>query len=105
MLIGVPKEIKPEEYRVGLVPATVRELVDRGHCVEVETHAGEGAGISDGDYVAAGAQIVGGPQQIFREAELVVKVKRAAGRRTAAAPPRSGHLYLSASGPRSAPGR
>jgi len=75
MLIGVPKEIKPEEYRVGLVPATVRELVQRGHRVEVETRAGEGAGISDDDYVAAGARIIGRPDQIFAKAELVVKVK------------------------------
>jgi alanine dehydrogenase len=75
MLIGVPKEIKPEEYRVGLVPATVRELVNRGHRVKVQERAGEGAGISDGDYVVAGAQIVGSPEQIFAEAEFVVKVK------------------------------
>ena len=75
MLIGVPKEIKPEEYRVGLVPTTVRELVDRGHSVEIETRAGEGAGISDDDYEAAGARIVGSPEQIFAKAELVVKVK------------------------------
>ncbi len=75
MLIGVPKEIKPEEYRVGLVPETVRELVDRGHCVEVEERAGEGAGIADDDYAAAGAQIVGAPEPIFARAELIVKVK------------------------------
>ena len=75
MLVGTPKEIKAEECRVGLVPATVRELVARGHRVEVEKRAGEGAGIADEDYVAAGAQIVGTPERIFERAELIVKVK------------------------------
>jgi alanine dehydrogenase len=75
MLIGVPKEIKVEEYRVGLVPETVRELVARGHYIEVEKRAGEGAGIADEEYVAAGAQIVGAPKRIFERAELIVKVK------------------------------
>jgi alanine dehydrogenase len=75
MLVGVPKEIKTEEYRVGLVPATVRELVARGHRVEVEGRAGEGAGIADEEYVASGAQIVGAPERIFERAELIVKVK------------------------------
>ncbi len=75
MLIGVPKEIKCEEYRVGLVPATVRELVNRGHHVEVEKRAGEGSGILDGDYIAAGAEIVDTSERIFARAELIVKVK------------------------------
>jgi alanine dehydrogenase len=75
MLIGVPKEIKTDEYRVGLVPSTVSELVARGHGVEVETGAGAGAGISDGDYAAAGAQIVAVADRIFQRAELIVKVK------------------------------
>jgi alanine dehydrogenase len=75
MLVGVPKEIKTEEHRVGLVPATVRELVARGHHVEVERRAGEGAGIADEEYVASGAQIVGAPERIFERAELIVKVK------------------------------
>ena len=75
MLIGVPAEIKPEEYRVGLVPATVRELVARGHRVEVETRAGLGAGISDGEYLEAGASIAGAAEPIFERADLIVKVK------------------------------
>jgi alanine dehydrogenase len=75
MLVGVPKEIKSEEYRIGLVPETVRELIARGHHVEVEERAGEGAGIADDEYIAAGAQIVGAPEQIFERAELIVKVK------------------------------
>jgi len=75
MLIGVPREIKTEEHRVGLVPATVRELVAHGHHVEVGKRAGEGAGIGDEEYVASGAQIVGAPERIFERAELIVKVK------------------------------
>ena len=56
MLIGVPKEIKTDEYRVGLTPATVSELTARGHRVVVETMAGAGAGLADQEYIAAGAR-------------------------------------------------
>src|SRR4051812_18565969 len=75
MKIGVPREIKPDEYRVALTPAGVRELVDRGHQVFVEGEAGEGSGISDADYVAQGAAIVPDADAAFGEAELIVKVK------------------------------
>jgi alanine dehydrogenase len=75
MFIGVPKEIKTDEYRVGLTPATIRELIVRGHQVAVETMAGVGAGISDRDYTAAGAEIVASADQIFQRAALIVKVK------------------------------
>jgi alanine dehydrogenase len=75
MLIGVPREIKVHEYRVGLTPESVRELAARGHRVLVEKNAGEGIGASDGDYGAAGASIVSTPEEIFAAAELVVKVK------------------------------
>lgn len=75
MLVGVPKEIKTHEYRVGLVPGSVRELVHHGHRVMVETHAGHGIGFDDPDYVAAGAEIVGSAAEIFERAEMVVKVK------------------------------
>ena len=75
MLIGVPKEIKDNEYRVGLVPSTVRELVANGHGVIVETQAGVGAGVADADYVAAGAKIVADAGAVFAGAELIVKVK------------------------------
>jgi len=75
MLIGVPKEIKADEYRVALTPSTIQELVAKGHAVEVETHAGKGAGISDDDYVAAGAHIVASADRIFERTDLVVKVK------------------------------
>lgn len=58
MIIGVPKEIKVREYRVGLAPASVRELAERGHSVLVETQAGAGIGMSDEDYRQAGAEVV-----------------------------------------------
>ena len=75
MLVGVPKEIKVHEYRVGMVPAAVREMVHHGHQVIVETKAGAGIGIADADYEAAGAKIVPGPRDIFDAADMVVKVK------------------------------
>ncbi|MFT6157388.1 MAG: alanine dehydrogenase, partial [Neolewinella sp.] len=75
MLIGVPKEIKNHEYRVGMVPASVYELVHQGHQVRVETNAGSGIGFSDADYMAAGAEIAPTPEAVFLAAELIVKVK------------------------------
>jgi len=75
MLVGVPKEIKDNEYRVGLVPSTVRELTENGHQVLVETGAGAGAGLPDADYRAAGADIVDSGDAVFGRAELIVKVK------------------------------
>jgi alanine dehydrogenase len=75
MLIGVPKEIKTHEYRVGLVPSSVRELALRGHRVMVETRAGVGINCTDAMYEAAGARIVGSAEAVFAEAEMIVKVK------------------------------
>lgn len=75
MRIGVPKEIKNNEFRVGLVPASVRELSARGHEVLVETNAGVGIGMTDDDYIAAGAQILADAQSVFDQTEMVVKVK------------------------------
>jgi alanine dehydrogenase len=75
MRIGVPKEIKVHEYRVGLVPSSVRELVLHGHTVMVETGAGLGAGLSDDDYVRAGATIAATAEEVFSAAEMIVKVK------------------------------
>ncbi len=75
MRVGVPKEIKDNEYRVGLIPSTVEELTRRGHHVLVETRAGEGAGIADAEYVETGAEIVPNARDVFARAELVVKVK------------------------------
>ena len=75
MLVGVPKEIKDNEYRVGIVPSTVRELSDKRHQVLVETGAGVGAGLADADYRAAGAEIVADADAVYGRAELIVKVK------------------------------
>jgi len=75
MLIGVPKEIKTHEYRVGLTPANVFELTNHGHKVLVETNAGSGVDLTDAQYVEAGAEIVGTPKQVFERAEMIVKVK------------------------------
>jgi len=75
MLVGVPKEIKDNEYRVGIVPSTVRELSDKRHQVLVETGAGVGAGLADADYRAAGAEIVPDADAVYGRAELIVKVK------------------------------
>ena len=75
MKIGVPKEIKVHEYRVGLVPAAVRELVAAGHEVLVERGAGSGVGFDDADYEAVGARIAADARAVFAAADLVVKVK------------------------------
>ena len=75
MLIGVPKEVKNHEYRVGLVPGSVRELVHHKHEVIIETGAGSGIGFNDAAYEAAGASIVGSAAEVFERAEMVVKVK------------------------------
>ena len=75
MLVGVPKEIKVHEYRVGLVPGSVRELVHHGHTVLVESGAGAGIGFDDAAYEAAGARVVDTAESVFAEAEMIVKVK------------------------------
>jgi alanine dehydrogenase len=75
MKIGVPKEIKTQEYRVGLTPESVHELARAGHDILVETSAGLGCGASDDDYRQVGAKIVPNAQTVFSEAELIVKVK------------------------------
>lgn len=75
MLIGIPKEIKNHEYRVGMVPASVRELIANGHKVIIESGAGLGIGITDAEYEAVGATIVKTAEEVFKNAELIVKVK------------------------------
>ncbi len=75
MIIGVPKEVKRDEYRVAMLPVGVEELVRRGHRVLIEANAGIGSGIQDADYSQHGAEITDGPAAIFAEADLVVKVK------------------------------
>ena len=75
MKVGVPKEIKTLEFRVGMTPAGVRELVHDGHDVFVETNAGLGIGMSDADYEAAGARVLGTAKEVFDTADLIIKVK------------------------------
>ncbi|HEY9164152.1 MAG TPA: alanine dehydrogenase, partial [Magnetovibrio sp.] len=75
MLIGVPKEIKNFESRVGMTPANVRELTSRGHSVLVETKAGLGIGCDDAAYRKAGAKIASSAADVFAKADMIVKVK------------------------------
>ncbi len=75
MKVGVPTEIKPDEYRVAITPIGVRELAEHGHEVLIERGAGEGSAISDSDYEAQGARILDGPDAVFAEAEMVLGVK------------------------------
>ncbi len=75
MLIGVPKEIKVHEYRVGMTPSSVREAVAHGHAVIVQAHAGLGIGAADDDYRKAGAEVVGTAADVFQRADMIVKVK------------------------------
>ena len=75
MKVGVPKEIKTLEFRVGMTPAGVRELVHDGHDVFVENNAGLGIGMTDADYEAAGAKVLGTAKEVFDTADLIIKVK------------------------------
>ncbi|MBA4490518.1 alanine dehydrogenase [Paracoccus sp. S1E-3] len=75
MLIGCPTEIKPQEYRVGLTPGAAREAVHRGHTVLIQSGAGLGAGFTDADFLAAGAEIAADAKTVFDRAEMIVKVK------------------------------
>ncbi|MCT8331102.1 alanine dehydrogenase [Albidovulum sediminis] len=75
MKIGCPKEIKPQEFRVGMTPNAAHEAVRNGHDVYIETNAGMGAGFTDADYVAAGAKILGTAKEVFDTADMIVKVK------------------------------
>ncbi|HEU5335521.1 MAG TPA: alanine dehydrogenase [Terriglobales bacterium] len=75
MIIGVPKEVKDHESRVGIVPSGAKALTDAGHKVLVETHAGEGSSMSDDEYKHAGAEIAGSAAEVWQKADMVVKVK------------------------------
>lgn len=75
MLVGVPKEIKNNEYRVGLTTLSVKELVNNGHQVVVETNAGLGIGLTDEQYISAGAKIAATASEVFEKADMIVKVK------------------------------
>jgi alanine dehydrogenase len=75
MKVGVPKEIKTLEFRVGMTPAGVQEVISDGHEVIVETNAGAGIGVTDADYQATGATVVATPEEVFAAADMIVKVK------------------------------
>jgi alanine dehydrogenase len=75
MKIGCPKEIKPQEFRVGMTPDAAREAIAHGHTVLIEKMAGVGAGFSDADYQAVGAKIVDTAEEVFQKADMIVKVK------------------------------
>ena len=75
MIVGVPKEVKRDEYRVAMLPVGVEELVRRGHQVIVEQSAGLGSGLADHEYLQAGAKMASGPAEIFAKADMIVKVK------------------------------
>lgn len=75
MIVGVPKEVKLDEYRVSMLPVGVEELCRRGHKVVMEKEAGVGSGLDDADYVAAGATLVDSPDDVFAQADMIVKVK------------------------------
>jgi alanine dehydrogenase len=79
MVVGVPKEIKSDEYRVGIVPAGVETLVSHGHRVLIQKDAGIGSGITNDDYRSAGAEIVSTAAQVYRRADMIVKVKEPLG--------------------------
>jgi alanine dehydrogenase len=75
MKIGCPKEIKPQEFRVGMTPDAAREAIAHGHDVFIETNAGTGSGFTDADYTAVGAKILGTADEVFAKADMIVKVK------------------------------
>ncbi|RMF34585.1 MAG: alanine dehydrogenase [Alphaproteobacteria bacterium] len=75
MLIGCPREIKNQEYRVGVTPAAAKQAVSHGHAVLIETGAGAGSGFPDADYLAVGAEIAASAEEVFARAEMIVKVK------------------------------
>lgn len=75
MIVGVPKEIKNHEYRVGMTPSSVRELTSRGHQVLVQKNAGTAIGLDDAQYLAVGAEMVESAKEIFERADMIVKVK------------------------------
>ena len=75
MIIGVPKEIKDNEYRVGMTPAGVATMKDAGHRVVVEKGAGLGSGITDEEFINAGAEILSGPADVYNAADMIIKVE------------------------------
>ena len=94
MIVGVPKEIKRDEYRVALLPVGVEELVRAGHQVLMEQGAGLGSGLADADYQQAGAELVAEHAEVFARADMIVKVKEPLAAGVAAAARRADRLYL-----------
>ena len=82
MKVGIPKEIKNNENRVGMTPAGVAEMIRHGHEVMVQHTAGEGSGFADSEYVAVGAQILPTIEDVYREVDMIVKVKEQLSRST-----------------------
>ena len=80
MIVGVPKEIKVREYRVGMVPGAVKALVDAGHQVLVETGAGIGSGLPDADYARAGAQLISSADEVWKRSEMCIRDSPASAR-------------------------
>ena len=105
MIIGVPKEIKTQEHRVGMTPAGVRTLVEDGHRVLVEKSAGSGSGLSDAQYLQAGAGLVDDPDELYGAAQLVVKVKEPLPSEYSPAAPGTAALHLPAPGAGTGTGR
>ena len=75
MVLGIPKEVKPAEYRVAILPVGVEALVQARHKVIIQESAGAGSGISNDEYVEAGAEIFHSPEEVYRSADMIVKVK------------------------------
>ena len=75
MIVGVPKEIKLQEHRIGLTPDSVKVLVDKNHEVLVENNGGLEAGFTNEDYLKVGAKVINTPKEIFKKADIIVKVK------------------------------
>jgi len=98
MLIGVPKEIKNHEYRVGLTPSSVNELVKRGHKVIVERMAGLAIDFTDAEYSQAGAEMVDSAGEVFSRADMIVKVKEPQPAECKMLRGRADLIYLPASG-------
>ncbi len=103
MRIGVPKEIKVHEYRVGLTPNGAAELISAGHEVFVQSTAGDGVGFYDDDYERVGATILPDADAVFEKGELIVKVKEPSARRVSATERAPHPVHLSAPGSRPPP--
>ena len=75
MIIGVPKEIKPSEYRVGITPSTASRLIEENHTVLIQKNSGEGIGATDDEYKKVGVDVIDSPEEIFKRSDMIVKVK------------------------------